>query len=62
MQGQNLGDFPNLKRWYDTIEARPAVRRGLGVMADVLAAMKQQSAGQETWSNMFGAKQYERRT
>ncbi|HRY05547.1 MAG TPA: glutathione binding-like protein [Hyphomicrobiaceae bacterium] len=26
-QGQNLDDFPNLKRWFDTIRARPAVVR-----------------------------------
>lgn len=24
-QGQSLNDFPNLKRWFDTIRARPAV-------------------------------------
>jgi GSH-dependent disulfide-bond oxidoreductase len=26
-QGQNIADFPNLKRWLDTIAARPAVVR-----------------------------------
>ena len=26
-QGQNLDDFPNLKRWFKEIEARPAVIR-----------------------------------
>lgn len=26
-QGQNLDDFPNLKRWFDGIRARPATRR-----------------------------------
>ena len=26
-QGQKLDDFPNLKRWFDTIAARPAVRK-----------------------------------
>ena len=62
MQGQDLADFPHLKRWFDAIEARPGVQRGIAVMADVLAAaMKQQSTDQETWSNMFGAKQFERR-
>jgi GST-like protein len=27
-QGQNLDDFPNLRRWYDAIRARDAVQRG----------------------------------
>ena len=26
-QGQNLGDFPHLKRWFDEIAARPATIR-----------------------------------
>ena len=28
-----LGDFPNVKRWYDTIALRPAVVRGMAVPA-----------------------------
>jgi GSH-dependent disulfide-bond oxidoreductase len=27
----NLGDFPNVKRWFDQIGARPAVQRGMKV-------------------------------
>lgn len=32
-EGHNvkLEDFPNVKRWFDTISARPAVRRGMEV-------------------------------
>ena len=30
-QEQDLNDFPNLKRWFDTIGARPAVVKGAGV-------------------------------
>jgi len=30
-QGQNLDDFPHLKRWFEAIEARPAVERGRAV-------------------------------
>ncbi|MCW2282834.1 GST-like protein [Rhodoblastus acidophilus] len=26
-QGQNLDDFPHLRRWFDTVRARPAVQR-----------------------------------
>lgn len=33
--GQNLNDFPHLKRWYDVVLARPAVERGLAVGAEV---------------------------
>ncbi|NUQ78876.1 MAG: glutathione S-transferase N-terminal domain-containing protein [Polyangiaceae bacterium] len=30
-QGQNLDDFPNLKRWFEAMRARPAVERGMAV-------------------------------
>ena len=34
MQGQNLDDYPNVKRWYDTIKVRPAISEGLSVLSD----------------------------
>jgi GST-like protein len=33
-QGQNIEEFPHVKRWLDTVLARPAVTRGLAVSAE----------------------------
>jgi GST-like protein len=35
IQGQTIDDFPHLKRWFDTIAARPAVVRGRAVGRDL---------------------------
>lgn len=55
-QGVDLNDFPSVKRWYDEIQARPAVQRGVQVLAD---QRKPQDA--TSFENMFGSKQYEKR-
>ena len=33
-QGQDIAAFPNLKRWLETLRARPAVRRGKAVLKE----------------------------
>jgi len=57
-QGQRLEDFPNLKRWFETIAARPAVQRGLQVLADRSRPGPMDARAREI---MFGAEQYRRR-
>jgi glutathione S-transferase len=37
--GQNLDEFPNLKRWYEAINARPAVQAGAALGAELRKAV-----------------------
>ena len=57
-QGQRLEDFPDLKRWFETIAARPAVQRGLKVLAERSRPGPIDAKAREV---MFGAEQYRRR-
>ena len=34
-QGQRIEDFPHLKRWFETIRARPAVERAYDIVKSV---------------------------
>jgi GST-like protein len=56
-QGVDLADFPNVRRWFDEIAARPAVQRAVRILADRRKPLVDDKARQ----NLFGAAQYERR-
>lgn len=55
-QGVDLADYPNVKRWFDAIHARPAVQRGLQVLADRRRPITDARAREV----LFGKTQYER--
>jgi GST-like protein len=57
-QGQRLEDYPNLKRWFDAINARPAVQKGLELMKDRVRTGPMSQQAKEV---MFGAMQYQKR-
>ncbi len=54
-RGIDLAEFPAVKRWHDAIAARPAVQRGVAVLADRAA---RGPLTEEERANMFGTKQF----
>jgi GST-like protein len=57
-QGHELEDFPNVKRWFETIHSRPAVQKGLEVLKDRRRNTPHDPKAREM---LFGAAQYQRR-
>jgi GST-like protein len=53
-QGIELAEFPNVKRWHEAIAARPAVQRGVEVLASARRALTDDKAR----DILFGATQY----
>lgn len=48
-QGQQIADFPHIKRWLEAIEQRPAVQQGLKVMAEFADQLPKPAA----WTAQF---------
>jgi GSH-dependent disulfide-bond oxidoreductase len=56
-QGVVMEEYPRLKRWFDTIAERPAVQRGVKVLAELRKPITDDKAREI----LFGATQYQRR-
>lgn len=56
-QGIDWEDYPHAKRWFDEIGERPAVKRGV----EVLAASSKPITDAKSMEVLFGATQYQRR-
>ena len=56
-QGIELADYPHLSKWFHAIEERPAVQRGVKVLADLRKPITDDKAREI----LFGTTQYQRR-
>ncbi|MBP6899428.1 MAG: glutathione S-transferase C-terminal domain-containing protein [Burkholderiaceae bacterium] len=56
-QGISWSDYPHLKGWFDEIAARPAVQRGVEVLAD----RRRPITDEQSREVLFGATQYRQR-
>lgn len=59
-RGVSIDEYPNARRWFDDVHARPAVQRGLKVLAEVQAA-NAAPHDDKSWDIMFGRTQFARR-
>ena len=56
-QGVTLSDYPHLEKWFHEIDARPAVQRGVKVLAELRKPIRDEKEKEI----LFGKTQYERR-
>jgi len=56
-QGVNMDEYQHVRKWFDGIAARPAVQRGLKVLADLRKPVMDDKAKEI----LFGATQYQKR-
>ena len=55
-QGIDWADYPHLKKWFDTIDKRPTVQKGVQVLADLRKPMIDDKAREM----LFGKTQYQK--
>jgi GSH-dependent disulfide-bond oxidoreductase len=55
--GISLDDYPNVKRWFETIEARPAAKRAVLILAD----RRKPGLDDKAKAVLFGEQQFLRR-
>jgi GST-like protein len=56
-QNVNMDEYPHVRKWFDGIGARPAVQRGLAVLAEMRKPVMDDKAKEI----LFGATQYQKR-
>ncbi|MDB5581297.1 MAG: glutathione S-transferase [Bradyrhizobium sp.] len=56
-QGIEMDELPNVKRWFTELEARPAFKRGVTVLAD----LRKPGMDDKAKEILFGATQYQKR-
>jgi GST-like protein len=56
-QGIDWADYPHLKAWFDLISSRPAVQRGVQVLADLRKPLTDDKAKDV----LFGSGQFQKR-
>ena len=56
-QGIEMDELPNVKRWFTELEARPAFKRGVTVLAD----LRKPGMDEKAKEILFGATQYQKR-
>lgn len=56
-QGMELADYPHLQAWFDKLAARPAVQRGI----EILAHLRKPITDDKAREVMFGSTQYAKR-
>jgi len=58
-RGVNIGEYPGVQRWFDEINARPAVQRALKVLAEAQAG-NQAPHSEKSWDILFGKTQFQK--